>query len=317
MWTPPADYSVKRPLRSVKFRQKTLQRTSCPTVLSFLLPGFSGFLLFVLLPMITTAAVSLTDYSGGPRWHFIGLRNFQLLLGSRRFHQSLTVTLRFVVFTVVLQILLGLLYAVILNRGVRGKNMFRSLFFMPNVLSTVGVSLAFSFIFHPEGGFANQVLTFFGLPPSLWLTGTNTALISVIIVTLWMSFGYYMVVFLGGLQAVNPSLYEAADIDGANDLQCFLRITLPLLSPTTFFAVTVSIIGSFKVFGQVFMMTGGQFGGGPAGATNVVVFDIYLHSFTNFEFGYASAESLILLALILTVTLIQFRHQRRWVSYDL
>ena len=308
---------MKLPWGFTGFAGKTPGRSSRLTVLSFLLPGFTGFLLFVLLPMIATATVSLTDYSGGPRWRFIGLRNFQLLLGSRRFHQSLLVTLRFVIFTVVLQILLGLLYAVILNRGVRGKTVLRSLFFMPNVLSTVGVSLAFSFILHPENGFANQVLGFFGLPASPWLTSPDTALMSVIIVTLWMSFGYYMVVFLGGLQNINPSLYEAADIDGANDRQCFLRITLPMLSPTMFFAVTVSIIGSFKVFGQVFMMTGGQFGGGPAGSTNVVVFDIYLRSFTNFEFGYASAEALILLALILTVTLIQFRNQRRWVSYDL
>ncbi|MBF9016798.1 MULTISPECIES: carbohydrate ABC transporter permease [unclassified Oceanispirochaeta] len=296
---------------------KSLERASWFTVLSFLLPGFTGFLLFVFIPMISTIGVAFTNYSGGPNWKFIGIRNFRYLMESSQFHQSLLVTLQFVFFTVIFQILLGLLFAVLLNQGFRGTTFFRSLFFMPNVLSAVGVSLAFSLIFHPGAGFANQLLASLGLPPNTWLTSSDTALMSIIIVTLWMSFGYYMVIFLGGLQSISPSLYEAASIDGANGFHTFFKVTLPMLSPTMFFAMTMSIIGSFKVFDQVFMMTGGQAGGGPAGSTNVVVFDVYLNSFTNYKFGYASAESLILLVIILAITLIQFQNQKKWVTYDL
>jgi ABC-type sugar transport system permease subunit len=188
---------------------------------------------------------------------------------------------------------------------------------MPNVLSTVGISLAFSLIFHPTNGFANILLKLMGLQPNTWLTSTDTALMSIIIVTVWMTFGYYMIIFLGGLQSISNNLYEAASIDGANGFQTFFKITLPMLSPTMFFAMTMSIIGSFKVFDQVFMMTGGQLGGGPAGSTNVVVFDVYQNSFVNYQFGYASAESLVLLVIILFITVLQFKNQKKWVTYDL
>jgi len=298
-------------------KTKSLERVGWPTVLSFLLPGFTGFLLFVFIPMVSTIVIGFTNYSGGPNWKFTGLRNFQLLLTSPQFHQSLKVTLVFAFYTVMFQMLVGLLFAVILNQNLMGKTFFRSLFFMPNVLSTVGVSLAFSMIFNPTQGIANQILTGLGFSPSAWLTSSDTALMSIIIVTLWMSFGYYMIIFLGGLQAINPALYEAASIDGASGFQSFYKVTLPMLSPTMFFAMTMSIINSFKVFDQVFMMTGGSLGGGPAGSTNVVVFDVYLNSFTHYKFGYASAESLILLIIVLTITLIQFRNQKKWVTYDI
>ncbi len=296
---------------------KSLEKTSWPTVLSFLLPGFIGFILFVFVPMLSTLFVSFTNYSGGPNWKFVGLQNYLLIAKDKHFLQSMVVTFKFVIMGVSLQIIMGLLFALILNRNFLGQTFFRSLFFMPNVLSSVGISLAFSLIFHPTKGVANQILAMLKLPPSPWLTSPDTALLSIIMVVLWMSFGYYMVIFLGGLQGINPSLYEAADIDGANDVQKFFRVTLPMLSPTMFFAMTMCIINSFKVFDQIFMMTGGTDGGGPAGSTNVVVYDIYQNSFRNFRFGYASAESLILLLIILIVTLVQFQNQKKWVTYDI
>ncbi|MGL1890956.1 MAG: sugar ABC transporter permease [Spirochaetaceae bacterium] len=298
-------------------KKKTLEKTNWFTVLSFLLPGFSGFILFVFIPMITTLGFAFTNYSGGPKWKFVGLRNFTQLIDSSIFRQSLAITIQFVIITVIFQIVLGLLFASILNGNIRGKKFFRSLFFMPNVLSTVGISLAFSLIFHPNSGAANKLLLFLGLEASSWLTSPDTALYTIIFVTVWMTFGYYMIIFLGGLQSINTSLYEAASIDGAGSFTTFFKITLPMLSPTMFFALTMSIIGSFKVFGQVFMMTGGQLGGGPAGSTNVVVFDVYINSFINYRFGYAAAESLLLLIIILTVTLLQYRQQKKWVTYDI
>lgn len=298
-------------------KTKSLEQSNKLTVLSFLLPGFVGFILFVFLPMITTVGVAFTNYSGGSKWQFVGLRNFVQLFQSTIFRNSLLITIKFVCISVVLQLGLGLIFALILNQKIFGQKFFRSLFFMPNVLSTVGVSLAFSMIFHPSLGMANQLLEKIGLDPSLWLAGSDTALGVIIFVTVWMSFGYYMILFLGGLQAVNPALYEAAAIDGSTPVNTFFHITLPMLSPTMFFALTMSIIGSFKVFGQVFMMTGGQQGGGPAGSTNMVVFDVYINSFVNYKFGYASAEALILLVIILAVTLIQHKNQEKWVSYEI
>jgi multiple sugar transport system permease protein len=295
----------------------TLERTKWGTVLSFLLPGLTGFILFVLIPIVTTSGIAFTNYSGGPKWKFVGLRNFLYLFESSIFRQSIKITLIFVVFTVFFQIVLGLLFAIILNQNLKGTNLFRTILFMPNVLSTVGISLAFSLIFHPTNGFANILLKLMGLQPNTWLTSTDTALMSIIIVTVWMTFGYYMIIFLGGLQSISNNLYEAASIDGANGFQTFFKITLPMLSPTMFFAMTMSIIGSFKVFDQVFMMTGGQLGGGPAGSTNVVVFDVYQNSFVNYQFGYASAESLVLLVIILFITVLQFKNQKKWVTYDL
>ena len=179
------------------------------TVLSFLLPGFTGFLLFVFIPMVSTVGVSFTNYSGGPNWKFIGMKNFKFLFESPQFHQSLLVTMQFVFFTVILQILMGLLFAVLLNQGLRSSTFFRSLFFMPNVLSAVGVSLAFSLIFNPGQGFANQFFAVLGLPPNTWLTSPDTALMSIIIVTLWMSFGYYMVIFSGRAPVYQYSLVRS------------------------------------------------------------------------------------------------------------
>ncbi|MBN2628296.1 MAG: sugar ABC transporter permease [Spirochaetales bacterium] len=296
---------------------KSLEKTPWPTVLSFLLPGFIGFILFVFFPMLSTFLISFTNYSGGPNWKIVGIDNYLTIAKDKHFLQSLVVTVKFVLIGVSLQIIMGLLFAMLLNRNILGQTFFRSLFFMPNVLSSVGISLAFSLIFHPTKGVANQILEYFGLPDSPWLTDPSTALLSIIMVVLWMSFGYYMIIFLGGLQSINSSLYEAADIDGANGVQKFFRVTLPMLSPTMFFALTMCIINSFKVFDQIFMMTGGTDGGGPAGSTNVVVYDIYQNSFRNFRFGYASAESLILLIIILVITVIQFNNQKKWVTYDI
>lgn len=296
---------------------KTLEKTNIGIVMSFLLPGLTGFLLFVFFPMLTTAGVAFTNYSGSPNWHFVGLKNFTRLFVSISFVKSLWLTLKFSAITLFLQIFLGLFFAVVLNRQMKGTNFFRSLFFMPNVLSAVGISLSFSLIFHPQSGVANQFLELFGLPACPWLTHSSTSLMSIIIVTIWMTFGYYMVIFLGGLQSINKTLYEAASIDGAGPFYTFFKITLPMLSPTMFFAMTMSIINCFKVFDQVFMMTGGQFGGGPAESTNVIVYDIYRNSFGHYEFGYASAEALILLSIIMGITIFQYRNQKKWVTYDI
>jgi multiple sugar transport system permease protein len=292
-------------------------RTPLPTVALFLLPSFLGFAVFVLYPMIANIGYSLTNYSGGRNTAFVGLYNYILALQTEAFWSSLWITIKFVVISVVVQLFIGLVFALMLNSKFRGQQFFRSVLFLPSILSMVAISLAFMLMLNPSRGLVNSFLVDIGLPPSKWLSGKDTALGTIIFITIWQSFGYYMVIFLSGLQGISPLLYESADIDGANWWQKLKSITLPMLTPTTFFCVTMAIIRGFQVFDQVFILTGGMTGGGPAGATNVLVFEIYKNAFSQFRIGYASAEATILLIIVLAITLIQYKQQNRWVSYDL
>ena len=286
------------------------------TVLLFLLPSLIGFLIFVFIPTITVIGLAFTNYSGGFNISYVGLDNFIQALTNSTFQKALSNTIWFTLATVFFQLLLGFIFAVILNGKLIGRTFFRAVIFLPVILSNIAVSLIFVLIFHPSKGPLNNFLLSMGLPTVPWLTSPSTALLTIIIVTLWQSFGYYMILFLSGLQSISPELYEAGEIDGANAFQRLIHITVPMLSPTTFLCVIMAIINSFKVFDQIFAMTGGQLGGGPAGSTTVLVFDIYQRAFTNYEMGYASAESLILLLIVLLITIIQYRGQHKWVTYE-
>ncbi|MDT8296689.1 MAG: sugar ABC transporter permease [Spirochaetaceae bacterium] len=264
-----------------------------------------------------SVAYSFTNYGGSIRnLRFVGFDNYIRAFTSSRFHNSLFVTVKFVVVSVILQVSLGLVFALILNTGIRGKQFFRSVIFLPTVISTIAVALTFMIIFHPQHGHANTLLEYLGWNPQPWLTSAKTAMPTIIIVVVWQSFGYYMVLFLSGLQTINASLYEAADIDGANGLQKLTGITIPLLTPITFFCVIMAVIRAFQVFDHIFIMTGGQYGGGPAGSTTVLVFDIYMDAFSAYQIGYASSKSVILLAIVLAITIFQYRRQNKWVNYD-
>jgi ABC-type sugar transport system permease subunit len=287
------------------------------TVLVFLLPSFVGFMVFIFVPVVAAGFLSLFRYSGSlSNIHFVGLANYVRAFTSEAFLSSLWVTIRFVVASVGLQLLLGFAFAMMLNRGLRGRNFFRGTIFLPAVLSPVAISLAFVLILHPSKGPMNSFLEWIGLQPLPWLAGAKTSLLSIIMVTVWQNTGYYMVLFLAGLLSISRTLYDSADIDGANWFQKMLKITIPMLTPTTFFCVVMAVIKAFQVFDQVFIMTGGQDGGGPAGSTNVLVFDIYKNAFIHFDMGYAAAESVILLILVLSFTIWQYRQQRKWVNYD-
>lgn len=295
---------------------KNIQRTPWTTVGIFLLPSLLGFLIFVVAPIVMAFGISLTNFSGGPRFRFVGLKNYVQAFSSQSFQDAFRITIVFMVQTVALQLGLGLAFALMLNGKILGRNFFRSVAFLPNVLSSVAVSLAFMLVLDPKRGPVNQFIASLGLPTPTWLSSEKTALGTIVMVTVWQSFGYYMVLFLGGLQAINRSLYEAAEMDGAGAFRRFLAVTLPGLSPIMFYSVTIAVIRGFQVFDQVFVMTGGQYGGGPAGSTSVLVFDIYRNGFFGFRFGYASAESVILLLVVLAVTLVQNRGQKKWVTYD-
>lgn len=286
------------------------------TVASFLLPSLLGFIIFIVLPIIGAIFLSFTNFTGGFTFKFIGLKNYITAFNSSLFLQGLVVTFKYMVWTVLFQIVIGLALALLLVRNFKGCSFFRGVFYLPNILSTIAVGLAFMFLFEPSTGLVNSLLQFIRLPSQPWLAGEKTALPVIIIVTVWQNFGYYMVLFIGGLQNINTSLYEAASIDGAGPFRRFLSVTMPGLSPVTFYCLIIAVIRGFQVFDYIFIMTGGQAGGGPAGSTSVLAFDIYRNAFINYRFGYAAAESVVLMLIIIAITLLQQYGQKRWVNYD-
>ena len=284
----------------------------------FLLPSFAGFVIFILFPILSSFLLSFTSYSGSfANAKLVGLHNYKLIFSDPKFWKSLSVTLVFVFFSVTFQLLLGFMFAVILNGKIRGKIIFRALLFLPVVLSNVAVCMAFLFIFHPGAGPMNNFLKSIHLPQLQWLADKNTALLTIIIVFIWQSFGYYMIIFLSGLQAINPALYEAAEMDGASPFRKLVSITLPGISPVIFFSMIIALINAFKVFDHVYVMTGGQYGGGPADSTRVLAFDIYRNGFLFWQISKGAAESVVLFIIVLIITVIQLRLQKRWVNYDI
>lgn len=243
---------------------------------------------------------------------FVGLDNFKRLLTDDTFKISLWNTVYYSIFTVPFTMAAALGLAMILNQKLKGISIFRTVFFFPHVASLVAIAVVWNLLFHPTLGPINNVLRAIGIanPPG-WTASVQWAMPVVIIVSIWKSMGYYMILYLSGLQAIPAELYEAAKMDGANSFQRFKNITLPMLTPTTFFVSIMLTIACFKVFDLVSVMTNG----GPGRATNVLVYNIYNTAFVNYEFGYASAISMVLFLIVLIITIIQFRAEKKWVSY--
>uniref|UniRef100_UPI0032614727 carbohydrate ABC transporter permease n=1 Tax=Clostridium sp. NkU-1 TaxID=1095009 RepID=UPI0032614727 len=239
---------------------------------------------------------------------FVGLENFKRLWTDDTFKISLWNTVYYSVFTVPLTMAAALGLALILNQKMKGINIFRTIFFFPHVASLVAIAVVWNLLFHPTLGPINSILMSFGIanPPG-WTSSIDWAMPVIIIVSIWKSMGYYMILYLSGLQAIPRELYEAAKVDGANSFQRFKSITLPMLTPTTFFVSIMLTIACFKVFDLVSVMTNG----GPGRATNVLVFNIYNTAFINYEFGYASAISMILFVIVLAITTVQFRAEKK------
>lgn len=280
----------------------------------FLLPSFLLFLVFVLLPVLAAFGISFAhwDLFTPPKW--AGLDNYrQLIFEDKLFHKVLGNTVWYVIGTVPVQMILAFFIALLLNRGVWGQNALRVIYFLPVVSSTVAVALIWSWIFNSNFGVLNLLLSKVGIQDlPKWLNSSQWALPALIIVAIWQGLGYSMVLFLAGLQGISREAYEAGEIDGAVGWRKHRYITLPLLSPTTFFVTIVSLIGSFQVFDLAFVMTQG----GPANATNTIVYYVYQNAFQFYRMGYASAAAMILFAIILALTLFQYRMQNRWVHYD-
>jgi multiple sugar transport system permease protein len=277
----------------------------------FLLPSFVPLLAFTLGPMLASAGISLLhwDLLRPPR--FLGLDNYATVLGDPDFRAAVLHTVVFIVGYLPLVYVGGLGLALLLNQRLHGSSFFRSIYFLPVITSWVVVALVWRWLLNPASGIVNAALSLVGVAGPGWWTDPGWAMPSIILASAWKDLGFVMVILLAGLQAIPADYYEAAEVDGAGPWQRFRHITLPLLSSSTFFVLVISLINSFQVFDQVWVMTDG----GPAGASSVVVEQIVRHAFAYNQMGYAAAMSWLLFAAILVVTLVQFRLQRRWVSY--
>jgi ABC-type sugar transport system permease subunit len=275
----------------------------------FIAPVVLLFGIFRVVPSVQTLLYSVyrVELLKG-RFTFIGLENFQELLVDPSFHRAASNTLIYVLVIVPVSAGLGLLFAVLFDARFPLRDLFKAIYFAPMVTSTVAAAVVWWWLYNPQFGLFNVVLRLLHLPTLPWLMSSHTALASVIIFSVWKSLGYNMVVYLAGLQAVPTEFLEAAKIDGAGGFQRFLRIVFPLLAPTTAFLLIYNSIQAFQVFDQIFVLTSG----GPAGATNVIVLDLYRQAFERFNFGYASAQAMVLFLLTLGVTVLQFAYSRRF-----
>jgi len=275
----------------------------------FILPSFAHLLLFLLIPLIFSFLLSFRDWSrpsitDAP---YIGLENYQFLLTDRRFWHAMLNSAYYTVLAVPLGMAISLGIALIMNQKLKGVAFFRTLFFMPVISSWVAVSIIWLTLLDPNAGIVNYVLSLVGIAPVNWLGNPATAMPALVIIAIWKSAGFSMVIWLAGLQSIPGEFYEAAAIDGANRWQSFWRITLPLLAPTTFFLAITGVIGSFQVFAPVYVITRG----GPLDSTDVAVYHIYRRAFNDFDFGYAAAQAWVLFAVIFVATLIQLWYMRR------
>jgi len=290
-----------------------LRKRETKTAWIFLLPSLIGFSVFVFAPVLVSLVLSFLKWDLLTDAKFVGLSNYKnLILHDETFHLVLKNTVVFVLGTVPTRVILGLLLAMALVKSIPGRTIFRAAIFFPVIIPTVAAAMVWRWIFNTDFGMLNDLLYNLGvnnLPQ--WLSDPNWAMVAIIILSVWKDLGFTLVLFMAGLQGIPKVLYEASEIDGASKWQKFWRITLPLLSPTTFFVIVINVIGSFQVFDQAFVLTAG----GPGYATTTIVYHIYTNAFQLFRMGYASAAAWILFAIIFGITLIQFKYQKKWVYY--
>ncbi|HYH13071.1 MAG TPA: sugar ABC transporter permease [Thermomicrobiales bacterium] len=288
------------------------QRRDLLWAILFIAPQLFGMIVFSLFPVISAFVLSVMKWDGLGDREFVGLANFRDQFTDPDFQEAMINTLIYTLIAVPGTVILSLALALAVNR-VRGKTIYRTIFFLPTITSSVAVSMVWLWLLNGDFGLINVFLReTFDLNPPNWLVNSTWVVPAVAMVAVWAGLGFNMVIFLAGLQGIPATYLEAAQIDGASKWQQFWNITLPLLSPTTFFVTIISIIASFQVFDMIYVMTGG----GPGNESTTMVFHIYELAFVNFTFGVSSAAAVILFGLIMAVTLFQFWGQRRWVHYD-
>lgn len=279
--------------------------------MAMLAPNLIGLIVFMVIPAVASIGISFTNWTMLNSPTFIGLDNYKELIHDSLFWYTLKNTAVYVFWKVPVNIFISIAFAVLLNKKMYGRSIFRSIFFLPMVASSVSVALLWQPLFETNNGVLNVMLRAIGLKGLPWIYSQETAMMSVILVALWKEIGYYMVMFLAGLQSIPATYYEAAEIDGSSPLRTFFKITVPLISPTTFFVFIISVIGSFQIFDLTSVLTAG----GPANSTYTTIMYVYKAGFNFFRMGYASAISTILFLIILVLTTIQNKLSSAWVYY--
>lgn len=306
---------LNRKIRAVQLGQLVTPDTKNHWIAySFIAPNFIGFAIFTLIPMIFAFILGFMSWDGNNPVSFVGVQNFIKLLDDSRFKIALANTIVYCIATVPLTLAAALGLAIVLNQNIKGRGFFRTISFFPYVASLVAVAAVWNMIFSPGAGIINVLLTQFGVAKAdlpKWAADPKWAMFTVVLFSVWKSMGYYMVIYLAGLQGISGELYEAASIDGASNLKKFMCITWPQLKPTTFFVVIMLTINSFKVYDQIYMLTQG----GPGTSTLVLVYHIYQTAFvTSSDYGYASAISMVLFVIVLAITLIQFKIEKSYAN---
>lgn len=282
------------------------------SVMTFVVPALIPLTVFWIYPILRSMLLSLTDWDYmSPSYSFVGLSNYVALFKDTRFYSALWNTFVFGIGTVIPTIIGGMILALLLQKAFRGDGIFKFILFSPWITPTVAISIVWTWIYEPDVGIANHVLQFFHLPALQWINSSSTAMLAVIIVTVWKSLGYAMIFYITALEKVPKELYEANALDGANSWQRFRDVTLPCISPTTFFLVIITMVNSLQAYDQIQILTQG----GPSGSTRTLLYMYYQLGFEEFNMGQATAVAMILILITVMLSLIQFVVSKKWVHY--
>ncbi|MBX3010094.1 MAG: sugar ABC transporter permease [Caldilineaceae bacterium] len=301
-----------------RFWGKRLTIRQSEEIMAYLLisPWIIGFLAFILGPMLASFALSFFE-TNMFSWKFVGLSNYTTMVSfdttRSLFWKSLYNTAYYVAFSIPLTIGAGFMIALLLNQDIRGRSAYRIIYYLPSIIPGIAASMVWLYLFQPEFGVINWLLSLVGIEGVRWLFDTRTAKLVFVIMSVWGA-GGNMLIFLAGLQGIPTELYEAARLDGAVAWRLMRHITLPMMSPTIFFVVITNIIGSFQIFTNAYVMTGGA--GGPANSTMMYVLHLYLVAFRQYRLGYASALAWVLFLILLVLTLLIFKSSSLWVYYE-
>lgn len=278
----------------------------------FVLPALIPLIVFWIYPILRSVYISFTDWDYmSPTYNFVFLDNFIALFKDDRFYDALWNTLVFTVGTLVPTIVLGLLLALLMQKAFKGSGIVKFILFSPWITPTVAISIVWTWIYDPDTGIANAVLEFLHLPALQWIKSSETAMLAVIIVTVWKNLGYAMIFYLSALEKVPGELYEASGLDGAKSWQRFRDVTLPCISPTTFFLVIITMVSSLQAYDQIQILTQG----GPSGSTRTLLYMYYQLGFEEFNMGQATAVAIVMIILTVFLSTIQFTASKKWVHY--
>lgn len=292
--------------------RKKIDLRKVGTVWLFVMPALIPLIVFWIYPILRSVYISLTDWDYmSPTYNFVFLDNFIALFKDARFYDALWNTLVFTVGTLIPTIVLGLLLALLMQKAFRGSGIIKFILFSPWITPTVAISIVWTWIYDPDTGIANTVLEFLHLPALQWIKSSDTAMLAVIIVTVWKSLGYAMIFYLSALEKVPKELYEASGLDGAKGWQRFRDVTLPCISPTTFFLVIITMVSSLQAYDQIQILTQG----GPSGSTRTLLYMYYQLGFEEFDMGQATAVAIVMIILTVLLSAIQFTASKKWVHY--